>query len=70
MHPYFVGILPQKIEVRTHNTGIYIQEIELNNTNIIVAKDVLFSSNENNLYTIMPIDFDNQVIFINKYNNN
>lgn len=67
MHPYFVGILPQKIEVRTHNTGIYIQEIELNNTNIIVAKDVLFSSNENNLYTIMPIDFDNQVVqLINK----
>ncbi|OUM60335.1 hypothetical protein PIROE2DRAFT_13918, partial [Piromyces sp. E2] len=60
-HPYFVGILPQKIEVRACNTGIFIQEISLNSSILIIAKDVLFSSNEENLYTILPIDFDNQV---------
>ncbi|ORX38109.1 hypothetical protein BCR36DRAFT_23352, partial [Piromyces finnis] len=61
-YPYFIGILPQKIEVRAYNTGVFIQEIPLNNTNIIVANDVLFSSNEENLYTLLPIDFDNQVV--------
>jgi len=63
MHPYFIALLPQKIEIRAFNTGIFIQEIELNNSNIIIAKDVLFLSYEDNLYTILPIDFDNQVIF-------
>jgi len=62
MHPYFIALLPQKIEIRTFNTGMFIQEIELNNTNAIVAKDIIFSSNEENLYTIVPIDFDNQVV--------
>jgi len=61
-HPYFVGILPQKIEVRAYNTGIFIQEIPLNSNLIVVSKDVLFSSDEENLYTILPIDFDNQVV--------
>jgi len=62
MHPYFIALLPQKIEIRTYNTGAFIQEIDLNCIDIIIAKDILFSSFEDNLYTILPIDFDNQIV--------
>ncbi|ORX84557.1 hypothetical protein BCR32DRAFT_217745 [Anaeromyces robustus] len=62
MHPYFIALLPQMVEIRAFNSGILIQNIELNVTNAVVSNDILFSSNDKDLYTIIPIDFDNQVV--------
>ncbi|KAJ3361071.1 Vam6/Vps39-like protein [Kappamyces sp. JEL0680] len=58
---YAIGLLASGIEVRSLKTGSLLQEIPLENVTMMKLGEVTMVANENNLWRLLPLDFDDQI---------